>query len=374
MTDTLLILVIDDNDGDCRLIQELLRRVRSPECQVVHEHTLADGVKRIALQPPDVVLLDLGLRETNGLDTLSAWLQGGCPAPVVVLTGLDDDETARQAVRMGAQDYLIKHDMSAQELLRAIRYALERHQFTSRMVDLERLESLGRLAGAVAHDYNNLLTAILCNTDLAMAEAAPASSLMHYLSEIDKAGQHAARIAASMLTFSGRGFHQFTELDLAGLLREIRPALQTLAVNRVEMVWNIDTLGLIVRVDPAQIQQALVNLVANAVEASPEENARLVISLRRERPDESKRRQAFPQALPDAEYAVIAVQDNGHGMDAATLAKVFDPFFTTRFTGRGLGLAAVLGIVRAHKGGIYAESQPRDGALFELLLPVMSSL
>ncbi len=240
--------------------------------------------------------------------------------------------------------------------------ALER-----RMVDAQRAESLGVLAGGLAHDFNNLLVAVLGNADLALREIGAAHPGRYAIENIRTAGLRAAELTEQLLAYAGRGGAGTTRVEPAAiadeLLRIIAPSIPADVRIAIEMPDR-----LAVRGDPVQLRQVLLNLVANARDALTGRAGAITI---RARPDQ-------PSGDPDPDdivtpaagaYVVLEVEDDGPGMTADTRRHVFEPFYTTKQTGHGLGLAAVLGIVRAHGGGIRVSSSPGAGARFQVRWP-----
>ncbi len=254
----------------------------------------------------------------------------------------------------------------------------EREKLQVRVEQSQKLESLGLVAGGVAHDFNNILMAILGNADLALEDAAmDPTSLRSRLQEIRRASHRAAELCRHMLAYAGKGPIQKKELDLTTV------ALECLEMVRAGVSANVGfELDLLenppaVLADGTQLRQVAMNLILNAVEAlDPQQvesgsgKVRVTTGLRHLDPSFFQET-LLADPLPGGPYAVLKVEDNGSGMDEATLKKIFDPFFTTKFTGRGLGLAATLGIVRSHDGAIKATSRPGQGTILEIYLPAL---
>jgi PAS domain S-box-containing protein len=241
--------------------------------------------------------------------------------------------------------------------------ALER-----RMVDAQRAESLGVLAGGLAHDFNNLLVAVLGNADLALREVVPGQPGRAAIENIRLAGLRAAELTDQLLAYAGRSGAGTTRVEPSGLVEELLRIIAPSIPNDIHVSVDM-SVRLAVRGDPAQVRQVLLNLINNARDAIGGRGgeitirgARVALSGRGETDD--------ILTAPAGEYVSIEVADNGPGMDAETRRHVFEPFFTTKHAGHGLGLAAVLGIVRTHGGGIRVISSPGRGARFVVLWPV----
>ena len=234
----------------------------------------------------------------------------------------------------------------------------------------QRLESLGIMAAGIAHDFNNLLQAILGHSELAMQESLPGSPQQESLREIQKAAQHAGVISNQMLSYIGQGHHQRKRLNLPDILQELKPTLLGLADQRALLTVELDPDLPQLLADPAELKQALVQLTTNAVEAQGEQPGRITmrVTYRPWRHQELRELFGAPE-LFEGPYLTITVSDNGIGIDRAAMQHLFEPFFSTKFPGRGLGLMNVLGFARGHGGGIKVESMPGHGSTFTLVLP-----
>jgi CheY-like chemotaxis protein len=237
------------------------------------------------------------------------------------------------------------------------------------MQEAQRLESLGLVTGGVAHDFNNVLTVILGNLRLALAELPHAHPLRPRLERALAAAEHGAGLTEQMLVYAGRAPQVQKPVNLSALVEEMLdlaraalPAHVALCEALAPDVW--------VQGDETQLRQVVLNLVANAGEAIGARAGRVEVCTRVAQV--AARELASAQAgagLAPGCYALLEVADDGPGMDAATRERVFEPFFSTKLSGRGLGLAAVLGIVRGHGGAVALESAPGRGSRFRVLLP-----
>jgi signal transduction histidine kinase/CheY-like chemotaxis protein len=244
-------------------------------------------------------------------------------------------------------------------------------------LQLQKLESLGVLAGGVAHDFNNALTVILGFTSLAGDEAARLGNgpderapLADYLGQVEQAARRAEELCRQMLAFSGRGRFVVRSLPPARLAAEAAERFRTSLPQRIILAVELAPDLPEVEADEGQLRQALQRLLHNAAEAIGERHGQITFKAGRRRCDRAFWRQTYLQEeLPEGEYVSFEVTDDGCGMTAETQARVFEPFFSTKFTGRGLGLAAVLGVVRGHRGAVKVDSAPGRGSTFTLLLP-----
>jgi CheY-like chemotaxis protein len=239
------------------------------------------------------------------------------------------------------------------------------------MRDVQKLESLGVMAGGIAHDFNNLLMVILGNADLALLRLPPESPVRGNLDDIGRAARQAADLCRQMLAYSGKGRFVLETLDLSAVVREmahiLRVSISKKATLRHEFPEHLPA----VEADASQIRQVVLNLLTNASEALGDQSGVISITTGSQMCDRAFLAGSILGAdAVEGLYVFLEVSDTGCGMDAATLERIFDPFFSTKFTGRGLGLAAVLGIVRGHKGVLRVYSELGKGSRFEVLLPV----
>jgi PAS domain S-box-containing protein len=247
----------------------------------------------------------------------------------------------------------------------------ERKKNEQRFRQAQKLESLGIMAGGVAHDFNNLLTSILGNTSLVLDTLEPGSRSRAMLQDVVTASEGAARLTRQMLTYAGKDQGRLQPLDVVAAAREVVPLLSASIPKIVRLSLDLEEGIPLVEADPAQLQQVMMNLVINAAESIPARTpgeVRVRVGRHRLTP-EDYRDAVMPIEDSDREYVSLSVTDNGSGMDPATQAHIFDPFFSTKFAGRGLGLAAVLGIVRGHGGTLTVRTAPGKGSVFAVFLP-----
>jgi two-component system, cell cycle sensor histidine kinase and response regulator CckA len=249
--------------------------------------------------------------------------------------------------------------------------AAERLRLEQKVLHAQKLESLGVLAGGIAHDFNNLLMAVMGNIDMALEDLPLGSGTRASVEEAMSAARRAAGLTSQLLAYSGKGGFVVRAIDLsetvgamAGLLRASIPRSVILERRLAERLPLIEA-------DIPQIHQVIMNLLINAAEAiGPAAEGTIVLETGAAAFDEATlSRSMVPHRLPAGRCVYLRVRDTGGGMTPETLARIFDPFFSTKSAGRGLGLAAVLGIVRARGGAIMVESSPGAGAEFTLLFP-----
>ncbi|MFK7954458.1 MAG: response regulator [Lysobacterales bacterium] len=480
--DSTRVLLVEDNPDDALLVQEVLNHSKLPY-PVSWVSTLTDAVAFLADNEVDVVLLDLMLPESRGLDTIDKMRQQAPAVPIVVLTGAEGEDLDQAGERHGVRSLLAKAHLGDKDYLAgALRYAISRRQAdqalvaaeqrlnfaleasgagswsyhhheqnwefdgpvqyagdpgrsafghrdflaqleteacaklqeqinqtlaanadirleyniansagknrtirlhgkagqrdgeivgicwdvtqSSRLMDrlskTQKLESLELLAGGVAHDFNNLLTTIMGNAGLCISNAGEDSSISSWLKEIEMAALSAADLTRQLLAYSGKGRFAVKHLDLVALIRDTDGLLHSAVAPQTDLRLNLPTSPLYVQADETQLRQILLNLVRNGSESLRDKEGTVTVTAATVRGNNGD----------GAGKVLLEVSDNGEGMTEADIQRIFDPFFTTKLEGRGLGLAAVNGIVKAHGGRIDVQSSIGEGTRMKVTLPV----
>ncbi len=226
-------------------------------------------------------------------------------------------------------------------------------QLEEQFREAQKFESVGTLAAGVAHDFNNLLTSIMGNASLVLSDVSEDNPMHARLTDVVKASQRAADLTRQLLAYSGKGRHFLQKVELSKLLHSTRSLIEATTPKKIALDFRLAPDLPPVEADSNQLQQIVMNLLNNAIEAIGENAGCIAIST----------------GLDADGCPYLEVSDDGCGMDAETKARIFDPFFSTKFTGRGLGLAAVAGIVRGHKASIRVTSEPRQGSTFRVSFP-----
>jgi len=300
----------------------------------------------------------------------------GLAALASALRGDVGEFEARIVTRAGEERWLRSRfratresDDGALRLVGASRDVTEQRKLDEHLREVQRLEGLGVLAGGIAHDFNNLLSVILGNSALGLADLDPDSEAARRFKRIRAAAQHGAGLTDQMLTYSGNAPFSPKPIDLSALIERSRDLLEASLSRRTQLVIESQSPLPAIAADETQIQQVLVNLVANAVEALGDAKGTVHVRSRVASVASLESMRLFGNDPGEGPYVMLEVSDNGPGMSEQTRARIFEPFFTTRLSGRGLGLAAVLGIVQGHGGFIALDSEPGAGTTFRVLLP-----
>lgn len=375
------ILCVDD-DADNQFI---LSRHLAKSVDMVY--VAADGLEGYELfldKRPDIILTDLMMPGISGLE-MSRMIRAVEPkVPIILLTSCSSIDFLAEAIDVGITQFLPK-PILREKLLTAMqrcfdgidlerRLKSEQERAEASLLRIRKYESLGILAGGVAHNFNNILTSIIGNAQFAMMKLPPGSPAMQQLQNIDKSAVRAAKIAQQMLDYSGKGVVRITEINVNDMLEKMRDTLDvTIPKNITRTFAPIADPG-IIKGDPERLRQVVMDLVINAVEAIGEGEGTINIATGSTVCNNACLDSCwFRDGAEEGLFSFLEVSDNGCGMEPTVIAKLFDPFFSTKFIGRGMGLAAVLGIVRWHKGAVQIDSTPGAGSTFKILLPSIAA-
>ncbi len=249
----------------------------------------------------------------------------------------------------------------------------ERRKLEAQVQHAQKLESLGILAGGVAHDFNNLLAGILGNADLALLDLPPDSPARRSVHHVLAAAHRAADLTKQMLAYTGKSAFAVQPVNISALVQETGELLAASISKKCALRYELEDAPPAFEGDPTQIRQVIMNLIINASEAIGDRAGSITLRTYHGFYDRLQldRSRVSGEARP-GEYVGLEVADTGCGMSADVLDRVFDPFFSTKFTGRGLGMAAVHGIIRAHRGVILVDSREGEGTTVQALFPSLA--
>ncbi|HLM44572.1 MAG TPA: ATP-binding protein [Myxococcaceae bacterium] len=361
----LRLLLVEDNPGDARLLQEELREVTSVRFEVRHVTRLAEAVAVVGEPGLDVVLLDLSLPDDHGLSNIERMVQAAPMLPLVVLTGTDDEQLAMKAVHAGAQDYLVKGQATGPLLVRALRYAIERKRAEE---GLKREEAARQTAlfreqflGILGHDLRNPLQAISGNAALLLRYGGMTEPQRKAVNRISISADRMARMISDILDFTrtrlGGGYTlQRSWVNVHDVLRQV---VEELEVAHPQRRFELSVTGTgWGEWDSDRIAQAASNLVGNAVQYSPEGSVVRVV------------------AHDEGDNVRVEIHNQGTPIPAERMPHIFDPFVrgaegprAVARSGLGLGLYITHEIVKAHGGTLQVRSTDTEGTCFWLKLP-----
>lgn len=376
-TELIRVLLIEDDAAQARLIEHLITRM--PQVfKVEWVDRLSLAIDRIHEGELDVVVVDLGLPDSQGMATFDAVRAANTFLPAVVMTGTECETLAIEAVRRGAQDYIVKGQHSGPTISRALRYAVERKRLEEQLRQSQKMEAVGTLASGVAHEFNNLLQAIMGYTRFAM-EGLPASDLRHRdLSKALVAADQAASLTRQLLNFSRHDGPSKRETSVTELIADVADLIAPLLGNSWQLQLELPSEDTTLLADAGMLQQSLMNLCINARDAMPDggtitieaRTAHLTLANCAAMPGPERPSAERPSAEP-GDYVVLSVRDTGCGIPANLRARILEPFSTTKEPGKGtgFGLAMVYSIAQQHGGHLQIESEVGVGSTFSVYLP-----
>lgn len=251
----------------------------------------------------------------------------------------------------------------------------KRQNLEAQIQHAQKMESLGVLAGGIAHDFNNILQIILANVNMMQRLAAEYGNLHFFIENIEKSVLRAASLTRQMLAYSGKAHVSPERMDINNVVREMVRLIQSSMAKNIEIKMELMRGLPAIEGDIAQIQQVIMNIVINACEALDKKQGGVVTvkSMVQYCTEVYLRENQALNMCKEGDYVCLEVADSGCGMDKETQTRLFEPFFSTKFTGRGLGMAAVLGIMRSHEGSILIDSVPGRGTTIQVLFPILST-
>ena len=366
------VLLVEDNPADVLLIREALGDTTLAKFNITHIERLSEIRDRLRSGSYDVVLIDLELPDSHGLDTYRQVRTCAGGLPIIVLTGSDDEAMGISALREGAQEYLVKGQLSERSLARALRYAIEKKNIEERLRQAQKMEAIGQLAAGVAHDFNNILTVIQGRANLLLMSSDASGAMMaESVQEIRTAAERAANLTRQLLTFSRQRVMQARALDLNETVGSIAKMLRRILDEGIHLELQLGAELPAVEADVGMMEQVVLNLAINARDAMPSGGKLTVQTALAEIAPGDTARHVDAYA---GRFVCLSVADTGCGMSAEVTARIFEPFFTTKDVGKGtgLGLATVFTIAQQHRGWIEVRSRVGTGTTFEIYFPASS--
>lgn len=372
MPSDLRILLIEDSPRDAELEERQLKLagLSFVSRRVETKETL---IEQLQAFDPHLVISDFSMPRFDGVSALRTVRELRPDIPFIFVSGNIGEEVAVESLRNGATDYILKDRLGslAMRVERALKEAADRkkqHGLEEQLRQAQKMEAVGRLAGGVAHDFNNILTVICGYSELLLSSPFDPQSLRQNLEEIQKAGQRGTELTRQLLTFSRKRVVEPAPLDLGKVVSGLEKMLGRLVGSDVKISTTLPPGLWKVTGDLGQMEQVIVNLVANARDAMPK-GGRITIETSNVTVTEQTSL-ADPDLQPGS-YVLLAVTDTGTGIPAEVMKHLFEPFFTTKDPGRGtgLGLSMVHGIVKQAGGAIDVTSEVGRGTTIKVHFP-----
>jgi signal transduction histidine kinase len=381
-------MLVDDNSDDRLSVMRCFLRL-DENIQFIEADNAEDALQQLPDASIDCVLLDYHLPGMSGVDFLDRLFcslekkDWSSRQLIVMSTGQGNEKVAVQSIKSGAYDYVVKgmgasHCQVLQStILRAVReyratmeHFRERDQLQAQVNEAQKYQAIGRLAGGIAHEFNNMLQPIVGCSEMILKRLPQEDMSREGLELILRAGQRSAKLVRQILDFSHKSFDEDRRpMDFYSSLEEAMRLVKTNIPSNIEMILHLGAQGAgMVVADETRMNQVVMNLCNNAIDAMKGRGGSLGLCLRGVDLDEEK---AKDLAVPCGQYLRLNVVDEGCGMDAETRDTIFDPFFTTKPVGEGtgMGLAVVQGIISGHGGAVVVESEPNLGSTFTIYLP-----
>ncbi|GEM_PF-983818 len=373
---TINTLIIEDNEGDVRLFEIMMRNAENITFVTRNSDSIASALVLIESEEFDIILLDLGLPDSQGLATVSTILKHCGEIPVIVLTGLKNEKMGIEAVRLGAQDYLVKGEINTKLLVRSICYSLERKEvelerksLRAQLLQAQKIEALGTLASGIAHDFNNILTIIKRNLEAAKEVRHDEKEWAQALDAAEEARKTGSDLVNRLLQFSKPSKTGIVVVSLNQIALDTLTFLKAVIPAYITIEHYLCAEPCRIKADPSTISHIITNLCINARDAMPD-GGTLTISTSRETVSEDYCRD-HKEAVAGG-FCVLKVSDTGTGIPCSIIEQIFEPFFTTKDEGKGtgLGLSIVYSTVKSLGGWIQCKSSEGLGTEFTLYFPL----
>ncbi len=376
----LKIMIVEDNTTVAEDCRECLENVGYQVTSILA--TGEEAIETVATDHPDLVLMDIKLR--GDIDGIRAARQiyNQYEIPVLFLSAYSDKELLQRAKESGSFGYLVKpfEERTLFAMLEMTTYKSrvekERRQMRARLHQLKKMEAIGTMASGVAHHFNNKLTPVIGNLDLALDDLSPDDAAYFSVVEAQKAAKESAEISRLMLTFIGSKMAEKKPLDLGETCKRWLENNRASIPENITLDTDISTPGPLIQANQKQIEELLKALATNAWQAiEADSSGRVSVTVEAREAPQRMDIFTFPQDWPftGETCACLEVADNGRGMNPEMIEKIFDPFFSSNWIkNKGLGLCVVWGNLKAHDGYIMVESTPGQGSVFTLFFPLLS--
>jgi signal transduction histidine kinase len=368
------ICCVEDRKEHFLLVKKALEKAPF-ENYITHLPTGEELLERKIIGEFDIILLDYKLPGKDGVEIIKEIRNREIPIPIILLSAFGSEKVIAEALELGADDFMLK-DPSGNYLkvlgymitktIKKFKLQEENIKLQEEMLYSQKMQSISTLAQGIAHDFNNALVGIVGYAELLLMKLDKNDDKYNFVRRIDASAKRMATWVKQLLAYSKAGTHKLQPLDLNNLIQKcinfIYPSLE----KRIQLFTSFERDLKKINADGGQIEQVITNILLNSIEAiNGNGEIRIITENTLKIPD---RFISSEKKIYDF-YAHIIIEDNGIGMDEETKNRIFEPFFSTKFIGRGLGMAAVYGIVENHQGYISIQSGPGKGTKLEIYLP-----
>jgi two-component system, cell cycle sensor histidine kinase and response regulator CckA len=360
------VLLIANNAADVSQFRDAITTNGLVQFQLQHATCLAEARSLLRSEAFDLVVTDLQLPDEQGSETYRRVRALAAGVPIIVLTEPSDEATGIRLLRQGAQDYLVKEQLTGRGIARAARYAIDTKRHQEQLRQAQRLEALGRLAAGVAHDFNNILAVIRGNAEL-LPSAVNFAEVAESAKEIEQASDRATDLARQLLSFSRKQAMHPGALDLNQVIGQFTKMLRRILGEGVHLELHLSAALPSIHADAGMLEQVLLNLAVNARDAMAGSGKFSI----RTTSVEIEPNPTLPAEAYAGRFVRLSVVDTGAGIAPDVIDRIFEPFFTTKALGEGtgLGLSTVYAIVQQHRGWLNVSSRVGVGTTFEIFIP-----
>ena len=364
------IMIVEDNTTVAEDYRDCLENLGYNVTSIVASGE--ESIEKAEMEELDAVIMDIHLRdEMDGIEAAEE-IYSRFEIPVVFLSAYSDRELLERAKQVGSFGYMIK-PFKERELAAALEMALykakvekERRQMEAQLQQAQKMEAISTLAGGIAHQFNNALCVVAGNIDLLEMTFPRDENVAVYAKDIKSSVGRMTQLTTQLLAYARGGKYRVETVSLSNFIRDTLPLVRYAIDPAIHIIRDLPRDIFNIKADPTQLQMVLSAVLVNASEAMlGRGNIRIIC---RNTTITDKTVEDFPGLKP-GEYVSLTITDDGEGMDEEVMKRIFEPFFSTKFQGRGLGMAATYGIVKNHDGWIVVDSEPNQGTSVKIYLP-----